>query len=379
MKSETSAKSPFREKCVNNLKYGGINEEEYREIEDEILEKNRSSLEMISFILFMMFAGLFTGSLFSEIMASNRIAYATLGLCFLGILFLSRLMKKRGKRAVVPLWYVAITVMLVYAAVLNTVVRNDISSTTLCLIIIVAPILILDKPWRVFLYFTVMMLLFIPVDFHQKIYYLAFTDMVNILCCLFLGSVIHFGIIRTKLREMMQRRFIERQRDTDKLTGCLTKAAFEQRIIQRMASGEISGTFLIMDVDRFKSINDSYGHTFGDMVLHTVGEKLCRVSPSTALCGRFGGDEFVVWIPGKIGRKETLIFLTELVDQIHSIRTPDDHIQITASIGVAGAPENGDKYSELFENADAALYSAKKLGRDRFIFCPGIQMEKEVS
>lgn len=362
------------EKCINNMKYGGIKEEEYLEIRDEIREKNRSALEMTSLCLLFMFVGLFLGSLFSSIMASNRLAYASLGLIFSDVYVICRRMKNSSMKAVMPLWYVAMTIMFAYAVVLNTVIRNDISATTLCLIMIVAPLLILDQPWRVLCYFTLVVIAFIPINFHQKSFYLAFTDTVNILCCLFLGSVIHFGIIRTKLREMMQRHYIEQQRDTDKLTECLTKAAFEFRLRDSLNVQNNPGILLVMDVDCFKGINDSYGHIFGDVVLHTVGQSLRGIFSEEALCGRFGGDEFVVWLPGKWSRREISDLLKMLLDRVHAIQTPDGQKKITLSIGAAGFPENGHDYEELFQNADAALYSAKNLGRDRYVFCPGMQI-----
>ena len=67
----------------------------------------------------------------------------------------------------------------------------------------------------------------------------------------------------------------------------------------------------------------------------------------------------------------------ELTNQVRSIKPPDDRLQITLSIGIAMCPSNGKKYEELFENADAALYSSKNLGRNRFIFCPESGIGKE--
>lgn len=362
------------EKCINNLKYGGIKEEEYLELAEEIREKNRSALELTSLCLVLMFMGLFAGSMCSEIMASNRLVYGSLGLFFCVVYLICRRMKKGSRKAVLSLWYVVMTLMSACAVVLNIVLRNDISATTLCLIMIVVPLLILDQPWRVFGYFAIAVLIFIPINFHRKSYYLAFTDFVNILCCLFLGSVIHFGNFRTKLREMVQRHYIEQQRDTDKLTECLTKAAFEERLRQRMEGQMDSGILMVMDVDYFKEINDSYGHIFGDEVLHMVGTGLREIFPEEALCGRFGGDEFVVWISGKCSRNQISALLKKLMERAHAIQTPDGQRKITLSIGAAGFPENGLSYGELFQNADDSLYTAKQLGRDRYIYCPGMQI-----
>lgn len=358
------------DKCICNLIYGGIKKEEYHEIKEEVLEKNRRSLSMASSCLTLMFAGLFTGTFISAMMKPNRLAYGIVGICFLVIRLLCGVMKKRGKRFIMPLWYVAMSLMITYAIILNTVLRRDISATTYCIIMITAPLLITDMPLRILAYFVLVTCCFVFVDFHQKEYYLAFTDTVNALCCIFLGSAIHLTIIRTKLREILQRNKIETERDTDKLTGCLTKAAFERKMMERKSGGEKNGVLFVMDLDYFKSINDNFGHVFGDMVLRTMGEAIRQSFPGNAMCGRFGGDEFQVWIPGRYTRKELMGFLDELLNRIHVIKTPDEKIQVTASIGVSVCPDDGEQYRTLFENADAALYSAKKLGRDRYVFCP---------
>lgn len=358
------------DKWICNLIYGGIKKDEYQKIKQEVLEKNRGSLSMASGCLTLMFAGLFMGSFISSMMEPNRLAYGIVGICFLVIRLLCGVMKKKGNRFIMFLWYVAMTLMITYAIILNTVIRRDISATTYCIIMITAPLLITDMPLRVSGYFLLATCCFAFVDFHQKEYYLAFTDTVNALCCIFLGSAIHLTVIRTKLREILQRKKIETERDTDKLTGCLTKAAFERKMTERKDGGEKNGVLFVMDLDYFKSINDNFGHVFGDMVLRIMGEALRQSFPESAMCGRFGGDEFQVWLPGRYNRKELILFLDELLSKIRMIKTPDESIQVTASIGAAVWPDDGEKYRTLFENADAALYSAKKLGRDRYVFCP---------
>ena len=360
----------FYKKCVQYLVYGGIKKQEYQEIQEQIMEGNRSSLSTTSIWLFLMFVGLLLGSLFSDIMLPNRIAYEVVGLSFLAIWLLCLVMKRRGKRFILLLWYAALTIMCIYGIVLGTVLHNDISATTFCLIILVAPLLYTDHPWRVFAYFLFVTVSFIFVDFQKKSFYLAYSDMVNALCSVFIGSVIHFRVIRTKLREMMQRRHIEEERDTDKLTGCMTKSAIEHRIVEKLHSRDSMGVFMVMDLDRFKSINDNYGHVYGDLVLSTVGQYLHSSFPDTAMLGRFGGDEFQIWLPGRFDRKEIVACLDALLKNVNSIETPDGKTKIGLSIGISISPRHGNQYQTLFENADAALYSVKNMGRNRYVFCP---------
>lgn len=358
----------FLEKTNWNLKCGGITEQEYKGLENEILEKNCISLRMISLCLVAMFAGLLVGTFISDTMAPNRTAYVLTGASFLVIWVVCGLIQGKGRRFILPLWYVAMSIMFGYAIILNTVIRNTVSATTFCLILLAAPLLIIDRPWRVFGYFCIVTMVFVPIDILQKDHFLAFTDIVNALCCVFVGSVIHLNIMRTKLREMIQRHFIEKQRDTDSLTGCLTKMAFEQRMKETMCIGEHYGTLIVMDIDSFKSINDNYGHVYGDMVLRNIGEILCQCVGEESICGRFGGDEFQVWIKGRKSRSEIAFLLNRVISQIHTVRLPDGSGCVTSSIGVAFCPEYGEDYQKLFMYADDALYVAKKQGRDQYVF-----------
>ena len=83
--------------------------------------------------------------------------------------------------------------------------------------------------------------------------------------------------------------------DTDKLTYLLNKAAIERSIREKLLKPGAQGTLVILDIDNFKQINDTFGHAFGDVVLRLVAE--CILEESSALCGRFGGDEFLLFLP----------------------------------------------------------------------------------
>ena len=106
-------------KHLCDLVYGGLSRQEYLEIKDEVLEKDRKSLSMASVCLVVMFIGLFLGSLYSELMAVNRLAYGLVGIAFLVIRLVCQLMKKRVRWLIVPLWYTALTLICAYAIILR--------------------------------------------------------------------------------------------------------------------------------------------------------------------------------------------------------------------------------------------------------------------
>ncbi|WP_075721685.1 GGDEF domain-containing protein [Roseburia sp. 499] len=363
---------------VCNLIYGGIKRQEYQAMKNEILEKNLDTLSSTSKYLSMIFMILFVLSFFSEAMGPNKVAYGAITIGFMVIWLLCQRMRKKGKGFIILLWYAALTMICAYAIALNTFIRKDTSATTFCIVMIVAPLLFIDYPGRMFGYFVLVIGGFVILGVRCKKYYLAYADTVNSICCLFVGGFIHLRMVKAKLQEIRQRHHIERERDTDKLTGCMTKAAFSRLVTELVDCKEQKGTLIVIDVDWFKEVNDNYGHLYGDMVLHMMGEWLKKTFSDTAIFGRFGGDEFQVWLPEKTERKEIGVYLDAFLEGVNSIETPDKQVKIGVSVGIAVCPRNGKRYKELFENADAALYSAKNFGKNRYIFCRELNMGSSI-
>ena len=126
---------------------------------------------------------------------------------------------------------------------------------------------------------------------------------------------------------------------------------------------------LYVDVDNFKEVNDTFGHETGDRVLETLSERLSRALPSEAVVGRLAGDEFAIFaegIEGEQARHRQATDLARLVlDEIAKpVHVADKEIDVTASIGIATVPEHADNVIDLIRNADAAMYHAKRQGRN---------------
>lgn len=119
---------------------------------------------------------------------------------------------------------------------------------------------------------------------------------------------------------------------------------------------------LILDLDNFKEINDTYGHDMGDEVLKSVAANLPEVLDRSDVIGRFGGDEFVVLIAGYPSREALCERLDRLLD------ASDNACRVTKSIGVSLFPEHGSEFPALFKKADEALYRAKEKKNRYVIF-----------
>ncbi len=154
----------------------------------------------------------------------------------------------------------------------------------------------------------------------------------------------------------------------DALTGVFTRAYILERLKEelKIARGSKSMcSLLILDLDKFKTINDTYGHAVGDTILKEFVVALRKGIRATDLVGRYGGDEFLVVLP--MSSKEVAYRIAEDIAQAvrnHEIVIGQQEFNITASIGVSTFPEDSTTSEDLFNKADQALYKTKKKGRD---------------
>ncbi|MEG0017216.1 MAG: sensor domain-containing diguanylate cyclase [Hydrogenoanaerobacterium sp.] len=156
----------------------------------------------------------------------------------------------------------------------------------------------------------------------------------------------------------------------DLLTGLYNKSSMEKYVDEFLQSdiGTIGRhAFLMIDVDYFKSVNDNFGHAFGDAVLSQIGQKLKELFRDVDIIGRIGGDEFVVFMKNVSRSKVAFAKAQEICDKISdTFKKNDIEHKITASIGISFFKEDGETYAELYRHADTALYVSKEKNRNRF-------------
>lgn len=164
---------------------------------------------------------------------------------------------------------------------------------------------------------------------------------------------------------------LEHMATHDALTGCLTRGAFFECMAQAREDARRTGrplSCLALDIDKFKSINDGFGHPVGDRVIQEVGRILVSSLRSADIVGRYGGDEFFVGMPGcdtdhGLAVAEKVRGAIEERLSASFVDLPD--LRITVSIGVATLRRGDGALDELIERADEALYDAKAKGRNR--------------
>jgi diguanylate cyclase (GGDEF)-like protein len=155
----------------------------------------------------------------------------------------------------------------------------------------------------------------------------------------------------------------------DHLTGLYNRRAMEDEVSRRLGDGQYNTALMLLDLDHFKKINDTYGHETGDQVLQQLSLRLKAVMREFDLLARLGGDEFMLLLQLPRPNAATALTFAERLHQ--AVATPFDikgqQFRLGVSVGIAIPPGHGRTVSELLRHADLALYQAKSQGRSRSV------------
>ncbi|MGI9658141.1 MAG: putative bifunctional diguanylate cyclase/phosphodiesterase, partial [Gaiellaceae bacterium] len=159
-------------------------------------------------------------------------------------------------------------------------------------------------------------------------------------------------------------KYLRRMAVTDPLTGLANRALLRERLRESIADGRERGllsTVALIDLDRFKEVNDNLGHHQGDAVLREVGERLLQAARVGDTVARLGGDEFALVMPGLESMSDADLVVQQVRDKLSAPLILDEvPLQIDASIGIAIAPVHGDDAEQLLRRADIAMYRSKR-------------------
>jgi diguanylate cyclase (GGDEF)-like protein len=185
-------------------------------------------------------------------------------------------------------------------------------------------------------------------------------------------AIVYLGLASRNSRQiaLTNRRVLELAQ-TDTLTGLPSRASFLEQLeevnsCERGRSGAFS--ILMLDLDRFKNVNDSLGHAAGDALLRQVAHRLKSTLRGTDVLARFGGDEFAVVQAECDDQRAGSIDLATRISKLiaEPFLLPGHRVEIGTSIGIAMAPEHGSDQEQLLKKADLAMYRSKSAGRNRY-------------
>ncbi|WP_249137111.1 putative bifunctional diguanylate cyclase/phosphodiesterase [Bradyrhizobium canariense] len=188
------------------------------------------------------------------------------------------------------------------------------------------------------------------------------------------------GVIEDVTERITNQERISHLAHHDALTDLPNRSAFNAELSERLERAQKAPTsfaVLSLDLDRFKEVNDVFGHPVGDMLMRAAAERLAAESDG-AFVARIGGDEFMILMPDDVCREEVLGLGERLVEAIGNELAVDDYLsRVGLSVGIALYPDDGADAATLLANADSALYRAKREGRGRVCFFES-EMDQEL-
>lgn len=234
-------------------------------------------------------------------------------------------------------------------------------AVTFNVILVLLPFLSIDPPRYTVPLIIINVIIFIILAILCKSGQTRFNDIFDAIIFGFLSIYCNFVITTKLIRQFAYEMTIEKEKNYDGLTHVYTKKLSQHLISESLKSG-YSGVLLIIDIDKFKHYNDEYGHIYGDEVLVKVAKALQANFRKDDIIGRFGGDEFIVFM------KDATLANAKVKTENYqnSLKSVfDEQRPVTCSIGMA-AVENGFDYETLLKKADQALYFSKENGRNQF-------------
>jgi diguanylate cyclase (GGDEF)-like protein/PAS domain S-box-containing protein len=183
------------------------------------------------------------------------------------------------------------------------------------------------------------------------------------------GNVLEGTIIDVTDRKTAQQQ-VEYQAYHDSLTGLPNRLLFRDRITMTLAHAKRTkrgAAVVFLDIDQFKLVNDTLGHTIGDRLLQVIAARLLSCVRGEDTVARMGGDEFTILVAEVGDRRASSVVAKKVLEEVRQPIVIDEHeLFVTASVGLAVYPEDGDDAETLLKNADRAMYRAKDAGRNNY-------------
>lgn len=182
----------------------------------------------------------------------------------------------------------------------------------------------------------------------------------------------------TELSHEQQTRDLRSRATVDGLTGLLNRTAFmhlAQDELRRLDRSRTTASLILADLDHFKKINDEFGHSAGDSALQAFADACTASVRSTDLVGRYGGEEFILFLPG-VGAERAGEITADISRRLRSSQSAAGARVPTVSFGIASTVPGRVDLKGLAESADGALYRAKTLGRNRSVLAPNVPGEQ---
>lgn len=344
----------------NYIFYCGIEKNEYKVLKKDAYVSNFEVWRVLHCMMVVVFAVLFFCSMSIRIMSANQLFYL-LAFIYSAIAAILCLVILRKDSIIAQLLiYLSISLLFLFACMI-TQNKPDSPATTFIVFLLITPMFMIDKPYFMAIELITASIIYLTWMRNVKPHDIWELDAGNIIVFTVIGLFLHIIANSIRIKEFVLLRKIALQKDTDELTGIKNKGAVTREINSFLEDNSKDKAILfMMDIDHFKSINDTYGHDIGDSVIRQFGIFLRDSFPDGEIVGRFGGDEFILFIKDINDESAARNAAEKIIGgATRSILLPDKARKVSVSIGISLYHGVETNYSELFKKADVALYKTK--------------------
>lgn len=353
----------------NYILYCGIEKDVYNALKKDAYVSNFKVWRVLHCLMTFVFAMLFLGSLSVDVMAKNKLFYLLMFVYSAAVTCLFLFVFRKDSLVAQLVIYLSISMLFLFGAMI-TQNQPDTPATTFIVMLLITPMFMIDKPYFIAIELGAASAVFLIWMRGVKSFDIWMIDEANVITYAFVGIFLHVIANSIRIKEFVLSREIRIQKDTDDLTGLMNKGAITREINDFLADETSSkGLMFLLDIDRFKSINDTYGHDVGDSVIREFGAVLRNIFTHGEIVGRFGGDEFIVFIKDTDDKLTAENAAHRIIDgAAEQIKLPDGERSISVSIGIATYQGVETNYSEIFKKVDVAMYRSKADRTSQFSF-----------
>lgn len=332
---------------------------------DEIRTRNCKNFRHFSIVgLFISIAVLLFGLLLRKIV-TFKTSFLISACYFICMIYLEKVIERKYIKHITLIFYIAVTPVMIMSILLGTFLDPTDPSITIMIFICVLPLFILDKPWRICLYITIIAIVYCICCYIAKDFDLFMKDFINIVAFYILAIGVNFFILKDRLENVENYIKIRKKSEIDPLTGIYNRGIGTEKIT-KLVNQKVYGAFCIFDIDNFKHINDTYGHSCGDEVLQEIAKVTETCLSNEDVFFRMGGDEFIIYLVGCVDELQYKRAIGNLYEKIRAMKISflnNEHINI--SIGCCIFNQEATDYNELYRYSDKALYKSKSKGKGR--------------
>lgn len=349
----------------NYFFYCGIEKEEYDAIKKDVYVSNFVVWRILHCFMAFVFLALYFSSLMNSRLRVNTFFYLMAFLYSVAGIAVFFLLKKDSR---IPklVMYLSISLLFIFGCFIS---QNSASvpATTFIALLLITPMFTIDRPIYMTFELCGAATLFLIWMYGVKEREVWDVDVINVVIFTIVGIFLNIIADSVRIREFVLTRKLNIQKDTDELSGLKNKAALIREVNAIFHDAKTDkGVLFVMDVDKFKSINDTFGHDVGDDVIVQFGTILKNQFVNGEIAARFGGDEFVVFVEDVDTADKARVIAEGIVNGAAEVILPAVGRKMSVSVGAALYSGEEKDFSEIFKKADSALYRAKADAENRF-------------